>query len=81
MKDLIFEIFTTISEEAMQRNCAIELRYTNKHHDNNSIIVKTKTDLDELAMTISPEGICERSYEDGYDDGCMDLIDEDIETD
>ncbi len=80
-EQLIFDIFTTIADEAIVRNCSLELRHENVQYDSKVLVAETHKDTYELTMIITPEGVDERSYEDGYDDGCMDLIDEDIETD
>ena len=66
-EQLIFEIFVTLAEEAMDRGYDARLR----------------TDCNFMEMNLwrpDPSEEYENGFEDGYDEGCMDLIDEELET-
>ena len=84
MEQLIFEIFSTLAEEAMDRGYNVRLRYDNGNRESKTIVSNSKSDSNSLEMNMwrpDPSEEYESGYEDGYDDGCMDLIDEETETD
>lgn len=84
MEQLIFEIFSTFAEEAMDRGYEIRLRYDNSNREGKTIVSNSKSDSNSLEMNmwiLTQSEDYENGYEDGYDDGCMDLIDDGSETD
>ena len=70
MEELIFEIFATIAEEAMNRGYDIRLCRDNdtgkSNHDRNCLV------LNCFGSGRSDE------YEEGYDQGCMDMLDPEL---
>lgn len=84
MEQLIFEIFSALADEAMNRGYDVRLRYENSNREGKTIVSNSKRDTNSLEMNMwrpDPSEEYTNGYEDGYDDGCMDLIDEEIETD
>ena len=84
MEQLIFEIFSTLAEEAMNRGYDVKLRYDNSNREAKTIVSNSKSDGNSLEMNMwrsDPSEEYQNGYEDGYDEGCMDLIDEELETD
>ena len=84
MEQLIYEIFSTFAEEAMNRGYEIRLRYDNSNHEGKTIASNSRSDSNSLEMNMwIPDASeeYENGYEDGYDEGCMDLIDEELGTD
>ena len=84
MEQLIFEIFKTIAEEAMDRGYEIKIENDNSDVDGKTIISTNKRKSSSLTMNVwipTQSEDYENGYEDGYDDGCMDLIDDGSETD
>lgn len=84
MEQLIFEIFTTFAEEAMDRGYEIKLSFEDSDNDNSAFLSKSSQKSKSLAMNMwipTQSEDYENGYEDGYDDGCMDLMDDGSETD
>ena len=83
MEQLIFEIFATLAEEAMDRGYDVRLRYDNSKREAKTIVSNSKSDGNSLEMNMwrpDPSEEYENGFEDGYDEGCMDLIDEELEA-
>lgn len=83
-EQLIYEIFVTLAEEAMNRGYDVRLRYDNSNREAKTIVSNSKSDGNSLEMNMwrpDPSEEYENGFEDGYDEGCMDLIDEELETD
>lgn len=77
MEELIFEIFTTIAEEAMNRGYDIRICRDTDAGKSKTIISESNHDRNCLEMN------CFRSdrsneYEEGYDQGCMDMLDQEL---
>lgn len=84
MEQLIFEIFTTLAEEALNRGFDIKLKYDSGNREAKTIVSNSKSDTNSLEMNMwksDPSEDYQNGYEDGYDEGCIDLIDEELETD
>ena len=77
MDELIFEIFATTAEEAMNRG--YEIRLSCNHDSGNSKTIISESNHDSNGLVLN----CFRSersddYEDGYDQGCMDMLDPEL---
>ena len=77
MEELIFEIFTTIAEEALDRGYEIRLSREVDTGKSKTFISEGSHDRNCLQMNCFRS---ERSddYEDGYDQGCMDTLDPEL---
>lgn len=80
MEDLIFEIFTTIAEEAMGRGYDINLCRKTDTGKSKTIISESNHDINCLEMNcVRPDK--SEDYEDGYDQGCIDILDPELGED
>lgn len=78
----VFELFITLAEEAMDRGYDIRLRCDNSNREAKTIVSNSKSDTNSLEMNMwksDPSDEYQNGFEDGYDEGCMDLIDEELE--
>ena len=83
-EQLIFEIFTTIAYEAMDRGYEIKIENDNSDIEGKTFIASNKGQTSTLTMNLwipTQSEDYESGYEDGYDEGCMDLIDEELGDD
>lgn len=77
MNELIFNIFSGIAEAAMDKGYEIRLRYDTGNSESKTIISQSKRDTNSLEMNCWKQDASD-IYEDGYDDGCMDMLDDDL---
>lgn len=78
----VFELFITLAEEAMDRGYDIKLKYDSGNREAKTIVSNSKSDTNSLEMNMwksDPSDEYQNGFEDGYDEGCMDLIDEELE--
>ena len=72
MKELIFSIFSSIAQDAMDKNQSITLRYENSQRNSKTFISESKADEDVLTMSVYPVS---------KDEEAEDLTDEEEEDD
>ena len=51
-ENLIFAIFSSLAEAAMEKGMHVDLRYENTQSDSQTIVSKSKRDYDGLSMNI-----------------------------
>ena len=77
MEELIFEIFTTIAEEAMNRGYDVRISRETNTGKSKTFISESNNDRNCLEMNcFRPDRSDE--YEEGYDQGYMDMLDPEL---
>lgn len=77
MEELIFAIFTAIAQEAMDRGYDVTLSRDNDTGKSKTIISESNRDRNILELNCFRSGRSDE-YEDGYDQGCMDMLDPEL---
>ena len=75
-EEVIYNIYIGIANEAMDRGYGIRLCYDTGNSESKTIISQSKRDTNTLEMSVF-KNEDHASYEDGYDQGCMDMLDDD----
>ena len=77
MEELIFGIFATIAEEAMNRGYDVRLCHDNDTGKSKTFISESNHDRNCLELSCFRSGSSDE-YEEGYDQGCMDMLDPEL---